>query len=487
MKTIVNFLGLLSLALFLITCQQEEEPIESGHIQFQLDQFLDPHSSGRIASSLPAGSSLLISISDNSDNAVLTFERIEILTLGTSSVSTPIRLSPGSYKLVDFLVVNKSNEVLYATPKGGSPLAKLVSRPLPFSFSVWKERVTNVTTQVVRAEESTAEDFGYASFHIDIAAFPEFRLAVLAPVHGNMTLVDADVSLVHGTETIYSKHLPGLRINEVIFKGDQSETYTLMVKKDGYKISSQTFVLSELRATLQGNPLEVVLTPALTFEIVYGGSEYPETTYINFEMNGADGKKVVINWGDGTADSIVLTTSDFWNTPTTFYYHTYQNPGDFKASKSFISVSGDIEAVQLLRFGWDISLHSISLQHLSELTHLGIHFQGNIQAVDVSENHALQLLGVSYHTALQTVMLGDNPELLNLYLSELPLSTAAIDQVIDRLHASIQNHPRRDGIFDLYNYNNDDFVFIGPPTSTRIEKLQSMENDYGWSVSPSPW
>ena len=132
MKTIVNLLGLLSLSFLLLTCQdEEEETIKAGQIQFQLDQFLDPNSSGRIASALPAGSSLLISVNDDSGNPVLTFERIEILTLGTSSVSAPVRLSPGSYTLVDFLVVNESNEVLYATPKAGSTLARLVSRPLP--------------------------------------------------------------------------------------------------------------------------------------------------------------------------------------------------------------------------------------------------------------------------------------------------------------------------------------------------------------------
>lgn len=188
----------------------------------------------------------------------MTFKQFDILTFGGNSVTAPIELPAGNYKVTDFLIIDESSEVLYAIPKAGSEFSKLVDRALPLSFAVRTDRVNNFPIQVVRTGESKPEKFGYVSFNIDIAAYPEFRLAVFVQEKERLNLAKASVVLINNRDTIYNKTTGANHVNDIIFKADQHDTLTLIVRKDHFSSFKREFVLSELRDELQGAPLKVI-------------------------------------------------------------------------------------------------------------------------------------------------------------------------------------------------------------------------------------
>jgi hypothetical protein len=74
-------------------------------------------------------------------------------------------LAPGNYRLVQFLVLNNINTVIYAAPLEGSILAYLINDPLPLNFAVAKNESTQVAPQVLAVRnDDTPENFGYVSF-----------------------------------------------------------------------------------------------------------------------------------------------------------------------------------------------------------------------------------------------------------------------------------------------------------------------------------
>lgn len=56
-----------------------------------------------------------------------------MLNIGGAIISKLIELIPGSYKLTDFMLVDASDEVLFATPRKGSPMAMYVKNSLDVS------------------------------------------------------------------------------------------------------------------------------------------------------------------------------------------------------------------------------------------------------------------------------------------------------------------------------------------------------------------
>src|SRR5688572_1281465 len=131
----------ISLLIFIVSatlqmCREEDERITPGKVQFSFNAKSNGNANGRTQDDFPAGSYLLVSMENSSGVEIFNKERMDLLTMGDGYISHPVELNPGSYEVTEFLVVSPYNEVLYATPKAGSPLASLVEHPLPISFSV---------------------------------------------------------------------------------------------------------------------------------------------------------------------------------------------------------------------------------------------------------------------------------------------------------------------------------------------------------------
>src|SRR5690348_16913603 len=123
MKKLLTLLNALVILCLLYSCSEEEPMVQKEQVQFLLNVPASDNS-GRTASDLPEGVKLLISVA-NSSGSVLTLHPVTILKLGDSYITEPLELPVGRYSVTDFLVAN-TTEVLFATPKHGSPLAGAV-------------------------------------------------------------------------------------------------------------------------------------------------------------------------------------------------------------------------------------------------------------------------------------------------------------------------------------------------------------------------
>ncbi len=489
MKHYILSMGLVLIAFCLLTCKEDESATTPGEFQIQVDELIqEDGSGGRTKATLPSGSSLLISIEDAAGNVVLNFERVSIITFSGSSVSAPILLKPGNYKLKDFLVVNESDEVLYAIPKSGSEFARLVNRPLPFTFTVWKDRVNNISTQVVRATESSPEKFGYVAFNINEAAYPEFRVAVFVPHNGQMLLTQTKAFLIHGGDTIYSKLLSS-SINEIIFKGTPEGIYTLILIKSGYGKYTRTFTLQDLKAELDGEPLEVFLNPALTFESSTFGSEFPETQHVSFDINGDAGKEVVVDWDDGTFTTLILKPlpgePPYYDGITGSFTLDHVYTTTTHPVPRHVSITGDIESIRQLNFGYSVYIKSLSLQNLTGLIDARVWFQNSLETVDFSSNKNLQMIGVGYNESMKSFTIPQTNKLKFLILEEMDLTTEEIDKVINDLYQNVTAHNIMEGEFRLSKIAEDgsSYEYIGPPSEDGLAKLDILANYYLWNVN----
>jgi hypothetical protein len=103
-------------------------------------------------------------------------ERLAIYSFGEGYITTSLELPEGNFHLDEFMLIDSAGVVRWATPRSGSGLAHLVSRPLPLLFGIIPGETTRVMIEVVRTLDYQPSDFGYASF--DIGFVERFCLKV---------------------------------------------------------------------------------------------------------------------------------------------------------------------------------------------------------------------------------------------------------------------------------------------------------------------
>jgi hypothetical protein len=169
MKNILRALIFISISLVALNCTNDESMPVQGKVQFALAITSSSADGGRVLSqSFPDGSYISLSIETASGSSVYSFKKVDLIKLGDGYVTSPLALTEGSYRLTDFFVMSAGNEILYATPKEGSPLAGLVEHPLPMNFSITADGIVNLNVQVVDADQQSPEDFGYVSFGVEV-------------------------------------------------------------------------------------------------------------------------------------------------------------------------------------------------------------------------------------------------------------------------------------------------------------------------------
>jgi hypothetical protein len=155
--------AMLVMAVCLVVGCNESMETNHGVVNLALDA---PESSnGRI--DLTEIKSVFITI-ENEDGGISFEKEISLLRFNHHFITESISLAAGDYKVTRFLVLNESDETLYATPTAGSALAHLVGHPLPVDFKVAGDEVKSVHMEVVSTEGHEPSDFGYAKFSFSI-------------------------------------------------------------------------------------------------------------------------------------------------------------------------------------------------------------------------------------------------------------------------------------------------------------------------------
>ncbi len=268
-----SLLFLALVVLLISSCKKEKtDPNAQGQAEFtvslsQLKSTLtDP-----IASNLAF---VVVSIEDEKGNVVKNSEKIELYNMQGNYISKPLGLVVGNYKLTCFLVLDRDNNVVYASPVNGSAKAYLVQKPLPVSFTVTSNDVVKVTPEVLKTVDRKPEDFGYSTFGFDVAQSFDFLLGVFVydNTAQNFGLTTAQLKVTTDGTVVYESALNAyysketapdiLAITDKITLPERYSTYTIQVSKAGYKTYSKTFSKEDLRKyflSVDNGPLVVVL------------------------------------------------------------------------------------------------------------------------------------------------------------------------------------------------------------------------------------
>jgi len=208
----------------------------------------------------PAAFSLLVSITDSSGNAIYQTKKLYLYNLAGGYISEPLPLQPGTFNLTMFMVLDSTNNVIYASPITGSSSAHFVVNPLPVAFSVFKDTVTTLSPEVLSVGANTAKDFGYPTFSFNIVETVDFLVAVFIPNTNNFELTTADITVVSNSETLFSGPLAAL--TNAIKLNNVSTDYLITITKTGFTDFTATFTKEQIQGYFV-IPLVVILMPVV--------------------------------------------------------------------------------------------------------------------------------------------------------------------------------------------------------------------------------
>jgi hypothetical protein len=185
-------------------------------------------------------------------------KKLILYQFGSDYISEVISLPGNIYNLMEFLVVNENDEVIYASPTAGSSVANLIQFGLPLYFTTLNNETLNLNLEVVPVEDNnTPGDFGYNTFSFNVVEV--FTLSVAAFAYQDSAqqfeLTSAYIEIVaDSVQLTYSENLEP-ETNHFVLRDDTP--YTITVSKGGYETFVQTFDEGELKAFTNGNPLTI--------------------------------------------------------------------------------------------------------------------------------------------------------------------------------------------------------------------------------------
>lgn len=276
MKTLSNSIhfGLILLAIVtLFSC--EERGMDNngiGTVEFSINvpDEISQSKSDTSGNTAVFSYQILISVEDLSGNPVYTDDLFPIYSFGTGFVSENVEFEAGEYMLTKFMVINPSGEVIFASPLEGSPLAYLANRPLPFNFTIFPELVTRVLPEVLAVDGQTPDNFGYASFGVQIIKPLQFYTICILDNPLSMApspqLTTAKLTVYNPDGWHYTFKLEAA-INHLVIRGG-SETYYFVLEKSGYLPQKILIYARELHASSEENPLVLKIPWDSQYEVL---------------------------------------------------------------------------------------------------------------------------------------------------------------------------------------------------------------------------
>lgn len=415
---------------------------------------------------LSENTSLRISIETSTGTPVFSNHEIDVLKAGDSYMTDPVELMPGAYVITDFMVVN-DNELLYATPKAGSPLSAYVAQAVPYTFTVSENSVANVNMQVIDSREHAPEDFGYVSFTANVVNL------LSVSVFKETSLTAATAELRQGKTLIKTFSLDA-SINAIGFAGDPDDEYTFMVyTKDAAKV--MTFNYKELKEGLGTNPLKITVEPALILTVQSHTPEGQEwEDYFELDLDGTGGA-IHVNWGDGRADTGTLP---------------YTGANEYTEGTYTAIVTGDLHQItDLWGFAYETYINAIDgLTNLTALKTYNPSWGAVPIHVDLSNCRNLETIFVEKHGApYDPIDLRTDFKLPpQHYINDFVFYAPALEEYREKITAEELEVM----VTNIYNNTitrniNGGRLIITPvsdPSPETQEMLNQLQNYYGWTV-----
>lgn len=299
-----NTVIILFIVIFGLSCKKESStPPTQGQVEisFSFSALKQMLASTTDTVTTSGCYSVVVTIEDEKGKTVKDAEKIEIFNMNGSFIGKPLSLSTGNYSLTRFLIVDRNNNVLYASPLKNSSNAALVRQPLPISFTIKNNTVIKITPEVISVAQSKPEDFGYATFGLNIAETFDFLIGVFvySETAQNFELTSASLSVLRdSTVSIFNENLTvktdgsgtipqynSIGVTNKVTLPERYPSFTLVISKPGFQTYRKYFSKEELRthySSLDKGPLVITLNKSAIVvpETVtdYDGNEYHTVT-----------------------------------------------------------------------------------------------------------------------------------------------------------------------------------------------------------------
>ncbi|UCH13871.1 MAG: LamG domain-containing protein [Bacteroidales bacterium] len=187
--TILSYISILIVSLTLSCSNKDVEQgdLSKGELslKFSLASEVKSTDVEDIIKCVPAA--IYISIKDSDSKFIINTKKIALIKIGDEYITEHIELTEGIYTIEDFIVVDDTDSVLYLTPKVNSEFQDLVENPLPVTFEIFADNITNLVLEVIPANIGNPVQFGYATFSFTIVNTLEKGLVVHFPFDGDIS------------------------------------------------------------------------------------------------------------------------------------------------------------------------------------------------------------------------------------------------------------------------------------------------------------
>ena len=260
---ILNMVLCFTLAILMFSCDKlDDNPAEISDVEFSIKSSQIEELTGTKSTE---HSYVIVFCAENSvGEQVVSWKRLQLYSFNDEYLSETFVLSVGEYKITSFLLLTTSFEAKFITPMEGSEYEGLVEDPLPIEFIVESDQVTSIAVQVIPTENNPPENFGYASFNVDILDTYQFMIAAFAydEQENLVNFKGAKINITVDSKLIYSGYLSE-ETNSILMPADGNK-YLISVFQNGYLSHHKYFSNSEILSYSQphGTPYTVLLMKA---------------------------------------------------------------------------------------------------------------------------------------------------------------------------------------------------------------------------------
>ena len=235
------------LILFLLSCSDGTSPVgpNTATVQFSFQEITTFQKTNL---DILDAREIVISILQIDGTPVHTDLRIDLINFSGDLISEPVNLEVGSYLLSRFIVLDDSNNAIYATPLSGSELEYAVEHPLPMQISIENDLVNQIVPEVISTAGQTPDQFGYVSFSFVEVEIFDFLIAAFIYDSETQAWVMTAANLEIEADGAVVYDFPFENSTSKISVVDDLDIYQLTVSKAGYEDVIEIFSNAALKS-----------------------------------------------------------------------------------------------------------------------------------------------------------------------------------------------------------------------------------------------